>query len=273
LINVKATFTSDSLATREPIFSGSFYSSDPGQLNRMVKDFVSAAEVPGDVTAKAIIAPHAGYIYSGVVAGSAFARFERDREAIKKIVLLGPSHQVSFEGIALSQAGAFRTPLGAVPIDKEAIDQICALPQVRFLEAAHEHEHSLEVELPFLQAVLGEFTIVPLIVGRATDQEISEVIEKLWGGRETRIVVSSDLSHYQDYKTARQIDQETARSIEEFSGERIGSRQACGYLPIRGLLRSTRHHALKGQTVDLRNSGDTAGRRDRVVGYGAFAFD
>ena len=256
-----------------PVCSGKFYPSDPSQLNRMVTDFVSAAKVAGDVTAKAIIAPHAGYIYSGVVAGAAFARFERDHEAIRKIVLLGPSHRVSFEGIALSHAEAFGTPLGAVSVDKEAIDQIRTLPQVRVFEAAHEHEHSLEVELPFLQAVLDEFSIVPLVVGQATDQEICEVIEKLWGGRETRIVVSSDLSHYHDYKTARQIDQETARSIEECGGEKIGSKQACGYLPIRGLLRSARHHALEAQTVDLRNSGDTAGPRDRVVGYGAFALN
>jgi MEMO1 family protein len=238
----------------------------------MVRDFVSAAEVPGNVAAKAIIAPHAGYIYSGPVAGSAFARFEPARETIKKIILLGPSHQVSFAGIALSHADAFRTPLGAVSVDKDAIDQIRALPQVRFFEAAHEKEHSLEVELPFLQVVLSEFSIVPLVVGQATDQEISEVIEMLWGGRETRIVVSSDLSHYHDYETAREIDQETARSIEGLVGERIGSKQACGCLPVRGLLRSARYHALKGQTVDLRNSGDTAGRHDRVVGYGAFVF-
>jgi hypothetical protein len=269
---VKTTFTSDSLVTREPVCAGTFYPDDRSQLNRMVRNFVSAAEVPGNVTAKAIIAPHAGYIYSGPVAGSAFARFEPAREAIKKIVLLGPSHQVSFEGIALSHAEAFRTPLGEVSVNKDAIEQIRALPQVRFFEAAHENEHSLEVELPFLQVVLSEFTIVPLVVGRATDQEISEVIEMLWGGWETRVVVSSDLSHYHDDKTARQIDRETASSIEEFLGEKIGSKQACGFLPIRGLLRSARHHCLKGQTVDLRNSGDTAGQHDRVVGYGAFVF-
>jgi AmmeMemoRadiSam system protein B len=270
---VKTTVALDSLTTRQPVCAGKFYPSDPAQLNRMVTDFVSAAKVPGDVTPKAIIAPHAGYIYSGVVAGSAFARFERDQETIKRIVLLGPSHRVSFEGIAVGQAEAFSTPLGMVSVDKEAIDQIRTLPQVRFFEPAHQHEHSLEVELPFLQAILCEFTIVPLVVGQATDPEVCEVIEKLWGGRETRIVVSSDLSHYHDYKTARQIDQETARSIEECGGDKIGSSQACGYLPIRGLLRSARHHALEAQTLDLRNSGDTAGPRDCVVGYGAFVFD
>ncbi|MEO8427853.1 MAG: AmmeMemoRadiSam system protein B [Verrucomicrobiota bacterium] len=270
---METAFTSDSLATRQPVCSGTFYPSDPAQLGRMVTDFLSTATVPGNAMPKAVIAPHAGYIYSGVVAGSAFARFERDQESIKRIVLLGPSHHVSFEGIAVSQAEAFRTPLGTVCVDKEAIDQIRALPQICFLEAAHEHEHSLEVELPFLQAILSGFSIVPLVVGVATDREIKEVIEKLWGGRETRIVVSSDLSHYHDYETARQIDQETARLIEEGAGDKIGSRQACGHLPIRGLLLSAGDHSLKGQTLDLRNSGDTAGPHDRVVGYGAFVFD
>ena len=158
-------------------------------------------------------------------------------------------------------------------MDTEAVGRICALPQVTVLDAAHAREHSLEVQLPFLQVVLGDFQIVPLVVGKAADEEVAGVIDALWGGPETRFVISSDLSHYQAYSRARELDAATGRAIEQLRPQDIAEAQACGRVPIRGLLRAARQHGLCARTVDLRNSGDTAGPRSQVVGYGAFVFD
>jgi MEMO1 family protein len=180
---------------------------------------------------------------------------------------------VSFEGLATVSAGFFATPLGRVPVDTAAVRDLCArLPQVGILEEAHVREHSLEVHLPFLQVVLGEFKIVPLLVCDASDDEVAEAVETLWDGDETRFVISSDLSHYHDYVAARALDAATARAIEGLHAGEIGEEQACGRVPIRGLLRAARRHGLRAATLDLRNSGDTAGPRREVVGYGAFAF-
>ncbi len=186
-------------------------------------------------------------------------------------MLLGPSHFVGFEGIAASSASAFATPLGVVPVDIDAVTKLLSRPQVGILEKAHTLEHALEVQLPFLQTVLKDFTLVPLLTGEASIEQVRGVLEFLWDGPETRLVVSSDLSHYLDWKTARQVDRETARAIETLAPEQVSEEQACGRIPIRGLLAAARHHHLHAHTLDLRNSGDTAGTRERVVGYGAFA--
>jgi AmmeMemoRadiSam system protein B len=220
---------------------------------------------------KAIIAPHAGYIYSGPVAASVYARLKPLRGVVQRVVLLGPSHRVGFEGVALSSADCYETPLGRIALDRPAVEALADLPSVRVFDAAHAREHSLEVHLPFLQAVLGELTLVPLVVGDAAPGQVAQVLERLWGGPETLIVVSSDLSHYHDYATARRLDAATSQAIEQMRFEDIGYDDACGRIPVSGLLHYARHHGFRVQTIDLRNSGDTAGGRDRVVGYGAYA--
>jgi AmmeMemoRadiSam system protein B len=187
-------------------------------------------------------------------------------------VLLGPSHRVPVRGLAASSAASFRTPLGPVRLDREAVTRLETLPQVCLLDAAHALEHSLEVQLPFLQRVLDDFALVPLSVGDAGDDEVAEVIETLWDGPETLIVISSDLSHYYDYATARRLDAETTRAIEALAPERLEFESACGRVGVRGLLVAARRHGLQVETLDLRSSGDTAGPRDQVVGYGAWAF-
>jgi AmmeMemoRadiSam system protein B len=238
----------------------------------MVDDFLASAVAPsrGALPAKALVAPHAGYQYSGPIAASAFAPLNR-RRGIERVVLVGPSHRFDFEGVATTGAKGFATPLGIVPVDRAAVEQIEQLPQVRRFERAHADEHSLEVELPFLQQALGRFALVPLVTGDADDAAVAEVLAALWGGPETLVVVSSDLSHYYDYDTAQALDRHTAEAIGVFSPRAIRPEHACGRVAIRGLL----HHLGTGRaqavTLDLRNSGDTAGARDRVVGYGAFA--
>jgi len=255
---------------RSPAVAGSFYPADSKQLRTMVDGFLAAA-CPGDgAMPKAIIAPHAGYIYSGPVAASAYARLKPLRGCITRIVLLGPSHRVGFEGLALSSADYYDTSLGRVPLDRDAGRLLVGLPQVRVHDPAHAQEHSLEVHLPFLQELLNDFTLVPLVVGDATAVEVGEVLERLWGGPETLIVISSDLSHYHDYTTAQRRDRATSQAIESLRYEDIGYEDACGRNPVSGLLYVARERGLRARLLDLRNSGDTAGPRDRVVGYGAY---
>jgi len=258
---------------RPPAVAGRFYPSDPVELRQLVTGLLAQTPPAIGPAPKALIAPHAGYLYSGPIAASAYARLRPARDLIKRIVLFGPSHYVALDGLATTSADAFATPLGLVPVDVEAVRAVRSLPQVRELDEAHALEHSLEVQLPFLQCVLGEFTLVPLAVGEATPEEISQVLDALWGGPETCFVVSSDLSHYCDSQTARRLDRATAKAIEALKPAGIGEERACGRMPIRGLLQAARRHGLRARTVDLRNSGDTAGPHDRVVGYGAFVFE
>jgi AmmeMemoRadiSam system protein B len=259
---------------RQPAVAGQFYPGSATSLNQMLSEFFDET-VPTDVVPKAIIAPHAGYIYSGPIAASAYSHLMSttvaDSQAtIRRVVLLGPAHRVSVKGIAASSADIFATPLGEIPVDKEAIKTIIDLPQVQFRDDAHAFEHSLEVHLPFLQRVCREFSIVPLAVGRATIDEVTEVLERLWGGPETLIVISSDLSHYHDYETARAMDSATSKAIEDLLPNAISQEGACGRVSIQGVLEVARKRGLKAVTVDLRNSGDTAGPRNQVVGYGAY---
>lgn len=257
---------------REPAVSGLFYPADVAILSREIDQYLQEAESTGPAP-KAMIVPHAGYIYSGPVAATAYARLINDREKIKRVILLGPAHRVGFRGLAGPLSHSFRTPLGAVQIDIEQLKQISTqFPQVIQNDRPHVEEHSLEVHLPFLQRILGDFKLVPLVVGQATADEVAEVLEALWNGPETLIVISSDLSHFHDYTTARELDSNTSAAIESLHGEDIGPEDACGFLPVRGLLKVASRKGMKARTIDQRNSGDTAGSKDRVVGYGAYTF-
>lgn len=257
---------------RFPAVAGYFYPDDARELKAAIVKYLEAARVDGPVP-KAIIAPHAGYLYSGPIAGTAYARLKPARGTVKRVVLLGPAHRVGFRGLALCSADFFDTPLGRIPVDKEAVERLRDMPQVSVLDAAHAREHSLEVHLPFLQEALGGFSLVPLAVGDAGPAEVGEVLERLWGGPETLIVISSDLSHYRDYDTARKLDRGTSDAIEALDPDAIGYDRACGRNPINGLLHVARKKGMHAHTIDLRNSGDTAGTRDRVVGYGAYVFE
>ncbi len=257
--------------SRHPAVAGSFYPDDARTLEAGVRRFLREV-MPTGPAPKALIAPHAGYVYSGPIAASVYGLLRDARADITRVVLLGPAHRVPVSGLAASSASAFDTPLGEVPVDEEAMARVLELPQVRILDQAHSQEHSLEVHLPFLQVVLSSFSLVPLVVGNAEPDEVAEVIETLWGGPETLIVISSDLSHYHDYESARRLDEVTSDAIERLAPKDIGHDQACGRHSINGLLTVARRRGLNVRTLDLRNSGDTAGPRDRVVGYGAYAF-
>ena len=260
------------MSIRQPAVSGLFYPDDPQSLRHDVNQY--RAEVSGvdEAPPKAFIVPHAGYIYSGPVAASAFARLAKGHDRIRRVVLLGPSHRVPFYGLAVSGATRYRTPLGDIPIDQEWQRAVQGMPQVVTLDAAHANEHSLEVQLPFLQLLLDEFELVPLVVGDAEAGQVAEVLERLWGGAETLIVISSDLSHYHDYATAQRMDRATSDAIVGLHPEQLGYEDACGRIPVAGLLTLARQRGLEGVLLDLRNSGDTAGDKQRVVGYGAYAF-
>jgi MEMO1 family protein len=261
------------VSVRPPAVAGTFYPANAGRLRAMAESYLAAANGARNARApKALIAPHAGYVYSGPVAGHAFAALGAGASQIRRVVVIGPAHFVPFRGIALPTVQAFRTPLGDVPVDAAAIASILDLPQVALADEPHQPEHALEVELPFLQTVLGAFTLVPLVVGEATPEEVAEVLARLWGGPETLLVISSDLSHYEAYARAQEHDAATAAAIERLDGAALGPRDACGHLPIGGLLIEALRRGLVARRLDLRNSGDTAGPKDQVVGYGAWAF-
>ena len=261
------------MSTRRPVAAGTFYPSDRDELARSIeRAFADAVPPPPDATPpKALIVPHAGYVYSGAVAASAFRRLTLAAERIRRVVLLGPSHRVHVRGMAVPSVDAFDTPLGTVTIDAELRDAIRDLPAVVVDDAPHRHEHSLEVELPFLQTVLERFTLLPLSIGDARGEEVAAVLDALWGGPETLIVVSTDLSHDHHYDDAVGLDLRTAAAIVAADADAISERDACGSRPLHGLLRAAAARSLRVEQIDLRNSGDTAGDRHRVVGSGAFA--
>jgi AmmeMemoRadiSam system protein B len=264
---------------RQPAVAGAFYHSDRLMLQTNVNDLLETALLEANnekqsenlIPPKAVIVPHAGYIYSGPTAATAYARLSIGRDTIKRVVLLGPVHRVPVNGLALPGVSVFATPLGRVQVDLDAITAIENMPQVVESVAAHALEHSLEVQLPFLQTVLEDFTLVPLAVGDATAEQVAEVLERLWGGPETVIVISSDLSHFLPYETARAIDTETVNNILNLHGP-LNHQQACGGTPVNGLMLAARQHHLHPKLLDLRNSGDTAGDKNRVVGYASIAF-
>jgi AmmeMemoRadiSam system protein B len=265
---------------REPAVAGTFYPAHAGGLASAVERLLADAAAGPEPAAgpqpgpppKAVIAPHAGYVYSGPVAASAFRAVAALGDRIERVVLVGPSHFVPLHGVATSGAAAFATPLGVIEVDREAERELLELPLARERPDAHQREHSLEVELPFLQRTLGRFRLVPLVVGAAATEDLGAALDRWWGGEETLVVVSSDLSHYHDYATARRVDAATARAIEELRWASIETEHACGAVAVRALLWVARRRGLAATRLDLRSSGDTAGPRDQVVGYGAWSF-
>jgi MEMO1 family protein len=258
---------------RPAAVAGLFYPADATQLKQLVATLLDAVVPSPDAPLpKALIVPHAGYVYSGPIAASAYATLRAAATRIHRVILLGPVHRVPVRGLALPGAESFATPLGTIPVDAQAVLAIRHLPQVLTSARAHAGEHSLEVHLPFLQSILKDFTLLPLAVGDATAEEVAEVLNLLWGGPETLIVISSDLSHFLPYAQARAVDADTSAAILALTQRPIRHEQACGGTPINGLLLAARQHGLRPQLLDLRNSGDTAGDLDRVVGYGSFAF-
>jgi len=257
---------------RPPAVASLFY---PGDARTLAGEIADYLERTGDAPIapgfpKAVIVPHAGFVYSGPVAASAYDRLRPARGIVRRVVILGPCHRVPVHGLALPQARAFDTPLGRIPVDGEAIASVRGLPQVVESAATHAEEHALEVQLPFLQRVLGEFSLVPLVVGDAAPEKVAEVLERLWGGPETLIVISSDLSHYHSYERARAIDAATVQAILGLDAG-ISHEQACGATPVAGMLIAARRKGLAAELLDCRNSGDTAGDKTRVVGYASFA--
>lgn len=261
------------MKVRRPAVAGTFYPSDADDLRRAIStafaDAVTAA--PSSASTKALIVPHAGYVYSGAIAASAFGLVAATHDRIDRVVLLGPSHRVHLLGMAVPSVDSFETPLGAVPIDAELRSRVLELPGVALDDEPHRLEHSLEVELPFLQSVLGDFDLLPIAVGDATANEVGTTLDAVWGGAETLIVISTDLSHYHRYDDAVRLDGRTASAIVAADHDAIGDRDACGSRPLRGLLQLAKRRGLDVEQLDVRNSGDTAGDRARVVGYGAFA--
>jgi len=266
---------SPATAVRPPAVAGSFYPGDSASLQNDLATCLAAppAPTPSSATAgllKALIVPHAGYIYSGGTAGKAYALLAPLAGRIRRVVLLGPCHRVSVRGLAAPTVQAFATPLGSIPLDRAALDALADLPQVIASDAAHAQEHSLEVQLPFLQTVLGQFSLIPLAVGQTGAAEVAQVLERLWGGAETLIVISSDLSHFHAYREAQAIDNTTAQHILALD-QLTSFDQACGALPINGLLAVARRRGLRIERLAQCNSGDTAGDKSRVVGYASFA--
>ena len=262
-------------AVREAAVDGLFYPAAPAALRAQVVDCLAGVGAADDIgrPPKLLIAPHAGYEYSGTVAAQAYALLANRREPIvRRVVLLGPAHRVALGGLAAPDAVAFETPLGEVALDLAALAELDNLPQVVRSDRAHTHEHSIEVQLPFLQTLLGSFALVPLVVGDAGAEAVAQVLERLWGGNETLIVISSDLSHYLRYGQAQAADRATVRRILALDAG-LGPHEACGAAAINGALLTARRHRLAPRLLALCNSGDTAGDRVRVVGYGAIAFE
>jgi MEMO1 family protein len=260
-------------AIRPAAVAGLFYPADPSELRSVVEDLLAKSKVRHkSESIRALIAPHAGYVYSGPVAAEAFASLPTGNHHVGRVVIIGPAHRMWVQGIAVPSVRAFATPLGKISVDADGIQEIATLPFVSVDDAPHANEHALEVELPFLQTVLGSVRIVPLLVGSATPREVAEVLSCLWDDN-TLVVVSSDLSHYLRYEDARRHDSATADAIERLDETAIDFEDACGAIPVRALLIEAKHRGLSIERLDLRNSCDITGDRDRdrVVGYGAWA--
>ena len=258
---------------RPAAVAGGFYPAEPGEVRRALEAaFADAVPPPaGAPVPKALVVPHAGYVYSGAVAASAYLRLAHAHDAPARVVLLGPNHRVPLLGMAVSSADAFATPLGLVTVDASARERALALPSVRVNDTVHAPEHSLEVQLPFLQAVLDDVPVLPVVVGQCATSDVVALLDELWGGPETLVLVSTDLSHYHAYEDAVALDRHTIAAIAALRPEGVGDRDACGAYPLRGLLAAAAARGLATEVLDVRNSGDTAGDRRSVVGYGAVA--
>ena len=261
-------------AVRPPAVSGLFYPAERDVLQQQVTDYLDQAGTQQTPPPKALIAPHAGYPFSGAVAGEAYAPVRAIADRIERVILLGPSHRVPLRGIAASRADFFATPLGNVRVDQGTqADLVTQRPDVVYREDAHEREHGLEVHLPFLQALLDDFSVVPLVVGDSSPEDVGTLLDSLWGGPETLIAISSDLSHFMDYDSAVRRDRTTSEAIESLAYEKVRDGDACGRHPINGLLWLARQKGLEGRILDLRNSADAGAPKDSVVGYGAYVFN
>ncbi|MDA8229830.1 MAG: AmmeMemoRadiSam system protein B [Magnetospirillum sp.] len=255
--------------------AGSFYPAEPAELHRQLGALLNQASTRPPARAaipKAIIVPHAGYVYSGPIAASAYVLLAPVRGMVERVVLIGPSHWVAFQGLAVGTADAWQTPLGTVPVDGDAVERLRRLPAVVTADSAHVREHALEVHVPFLQDVLGAFRLIPIVAGDTSPEMVAEALDAVWGGPETLVVVSSDLSHYLDYRSCQDADRRTAAAIQALDPGAIDRHGACGRVPVGGLLLTAQRRGMTVVPLDLRNSGDTAGPKDRVVGYGSWAF-
>ena len=250
-----------------------FYPAEPDACANLVTRSLEGARPSPPGEAKVIVAPHAGHVYSGAIAGTAYAPLAARKDRIKRVVMVGPAHRAGFKGMATTSARAWASPLGTVPVDWPAIEPLLSLPHVRVSDSAFAQEHSLEVQIPFLQRVLGDAAIVPILVGEAREDDVAGVLKTLWGGPETLILISTDLSHFHDYETARKLDTGTAKLIELMRPEKIDGERACGHRGLGGALQRARALDLRVTALDVRSSGDTSGSKDRVVGYGAFAME
>jgi len=257
------------MSTRKAAVAGYFYEAQAAGLQHQVSQFVAQSPLLSSTKPKVLIVPHAGYVYSGSTAAQAYRSLESYQGEIRRVVLFGPAHRVYLDGMAIPSVEAFSTPLGEVKLDQKGIEQITSMPAVIVSDEAHREEHSLEVQLPFLQAVLEQFTLVPVVVGNCDAKTVAAVIDELWGGEDTLIVISTDLSHFHSYEAARQIDASTCDLILQKSSG-LSSEQACGAAAVNGLMSSEHIRSLEIELLSTCNSGDTAGSRDRVVGYGAF---
>jgi len=264
-------FMPQTKTTRSSAIANMFYPGDPFELQELVNQYLYEDVYQGNQVPKAIIAPHAGYVYSGSSAASVYRTLLQYRHVIRKVILLGPAHHVALAGLGLPTVDQFETPLGPIKLDTKTIAKLVGdFPQVSYSDPAHADEHALEVQLPFLQTILASFRLIPFVVGDTTELEIANILDQLWGGEECLIVISSDLSHFLNYESAVQLDGKTAASIESFQGDELPDNSACGRLPIRGLLRTAQQRGMTIKRFDLRNSGDTSGDKQRVVGYGAW---
>ncbi len=256
------------MSVRPPAVAGQFYPQDADELRSLIRGLLAEC-TPAICQPKALIVPHAGYIYSGLTAAYAYATLDASR--IRRVVLLGPAHRLAFSGLSLPDADVFATPLGQIPLERQTMDKLLELPDISVNKAAHALEHSLEVQLPFLQEVLDYFTLIPLCVGSADIVSVAATIESLWGNTDTLILISSDLSHFHPYAEARDIDQHSIAHILSMHAS-LNHEQACGATPVNGMLLAAAEHSLVPHLLDYRNSGDTAGDKQSVVGYTAIGF-
>lgn len=273
---------SDSTRIRPPAVASLFYPGSSDELRRTVRQLLRESLTEGDepiptenleagTTLRALIVPHAGYVYSGAVAASAYRHLQDCRDRISRVLLLGPAHRVWLQGVAVPTTEAFETPLGAIPLDTECLAELeSTYPFVQGRDDTHAEEHGLEVQLPFLQEALSEFRLMPLVVGEVEAESLADLLEGFREDEHTLIVISTDLSHYLPYAAAQGRDARTAEMIESLDPQALTAEDACGAYPLRGLLNLAAHHRWDIRRQDLRNSGDTAGGRDRVVGYGAW---
>lgn len=257
------------MEVRDAAVAGLFYEADQGRLQQHITSLLEEAHQHPVFTPQALIVPHAGYMYSGKTAARAYGLLAPLREQIKRVVLLGPAHRVYLEGMAVPSAGAFATPLGDVPLDRELLERARALPGVSTCDEAHREEHSLEVQLPFLQTLLEQFTLAPVVVGQCDAPQVADLVDALWGGPETLLLVSTDLSHFHSYEQGQQLDEQTCDRLLAKESNLSGT-DACGARALNGLMRSRHCATLQVDLLERCNSGDTAGNKERVVGYGAF---